>query len=129
MSDKTNATEKKTAKPTTVDDYVATKVLPEHQPIVAMLREFMREHAPLAKEVIKWNEPVWQGKKPIAVLSASKNHIAFVFSRGVEVTDKYGLLEGQGNVSRYVKITSFDHINLEALRDYVRQAVELDATQ
>jgi len=112
-----------------VDEYVQTQVAPEHRALVAMIRAFMRDHAPAAKEVIKWNQPVWQGSAPIVVISASKEHVLLIFSRGAEFTDSYGLLEGEGGVSKHVKLTSLAAINQDALRDYVRQAVELDATK
>jgi hypothetical protein len=35
-----------------VDEYVKTRVLPEFQPVVAMLRELMREMAPDVEEGI-----------------------------------------------------------------------------
>jgi hypothetical protein len=43
-----------------------------------------------------------------------------------EFEDKYGLLEGVGKVSKNVGIGRVEHINRDAPRYYIGQAVELD---
>lgn len=111
-----------------VDEFVKTKVLPEHQPIVATLRTLMKEGAPEAAEVISYGSPAWKGNKILAIISPSKTHITFAFERGAEFTDQHGLLEGSGKKTRHVKIKKADSINQDALRDYIKQAVTLDKT-
>jgi hypothetical protein len=44
-----------------------------------------------------------------------------------EMEDKHGLLRGVGKVSRHVKLKSPDSVEEVALRDYIRQALELEA--
>ena len=112
----------------TVDDFVLTRVLPEFRPIVAMIRELMKECAPNAKEVISYGIPGYKAKRILAVISPTKKDITFAFSRGAEFEDKYGLLRGAGKVSKHVKIKDLQAINNEALRYYIEQALELDAT-
>ncbi len=46
-----------------VDEYVRTKIRPEQQEIVAMLRKLMGELAPNAKEEISYGIPAWKGKR------------------------------------------------------------------
>lgn len=46
----------------TVDEFVKTRVLPEFQPIAAMLRELMREMAPDAHEEIRYGIPAYKGR-------------------------------------------------------------------
>lgn len=41
----------------TVDEFVQHKVLPEFRPVVAMLRELMRECAPDASEIMSYGIP------------------------------------------------------------------------
>jgi hypothetical protein len=65
----------------------------------------------------------------MVVISANKNHVLLIFSRGAEFTDQYGLLEGEGDVSKHIKLTSTADLNQAALRDYVQQAVQLDAVK
>ena len=110
----------------TVDDFVETKVLPEFQPIVAMIRELMKECAPNAKEVISYGIPAYKAKRILVVISPTKKDITFAFSRGAEFEDKYGLLRGVGKVSKHVKIKNLADANKDALRYYIKQALEFD---
>jgi hypothetical protein len=111
----------------TVDNFVKHKVLPEHKDIVAMIRKLMRELAPNAREMIGYGIPVWKGNRILAVISPTKRDITFAFSRGAEFEDKYGLLQGVGKVSKHVKIRDPKDVNKDALRYYIRQALEFDA--
>ncbi|MEN3270815.1 DUF1801 domain-containing protein [Pseudonocardia sp.] len=110
-----------------VDEYVTTKVLPQHQGIVDALRDLMAECAPQAQEVILYGSPAWKGTKSLAIISPSKAHITFALERGAEFDDAHGLLDGSGKRTRHVKIRSLDELNTDALRDYIAQAVRLDA--
>lgn len=110
-----------------VDAFVKTKVPPEQQEIAAAIRKLMREAAPDAVETISYGIPAWRGNRVLVVMNPSKSGITFSFSRGAGFTDKYGLLEGVGKVSRHVKIKSLKDLDKAALEDYIRQALELDA--
>jgi hypothetical protein len=110
-----------------VDEFVRSRVLPQYHGIVAMIRELMREMAPNANELISYGIPAWKCNKILAVISPTKKDITFSFSRGAEFKDKYGLLQGVGKISKYVKIKSLDEVNKEALKYYVKQALEFDA--
>ncbi len=109
-----------------VDEFVQTKVLPKYRDIVAMLRELMHEMAPDARETISYGIPAYRRRHIIVVISPTKKDITFAFSRGAEFDDKYGLLRGVGKVSKHVKIKSLDEVNKEALKYYIKQALELD---
>ena len=110
----------------TVDDFIEAKVLPEFRPIVAMIRELMRECAPNVKEVISYGIPAYKAKRLLAVISPTKKDITFAFSRGAEFEDKYDLLRGVGKVSKHVKIKKLADVNMEALRYYIKQSLEFD---
>ncbi|MBI4302863.1 MAG: DUF1801 domain-containing protein [Chloroflexi bacterium] len=109
-----------------VDEFVRTRVLPEHRDIVAMLRELMREIAPNAQEVISYGIPAYKGKRILVVISPTKKDITFAFSLGAEFEDKYSLLRGVGKVSKHVKIMNLKDANKDALRYYIKQALKLD---
>ena len=111
-----------------VDRYVRTKVRPEQQDAIAMLRQLMRDCVPDAEEVISYGIPAWKRNRVLVVISPSKTHLTFAFSRGAEFEDSYGLLEGVGKVSKHVKIKDLAGVNQDALRDYIRQAVKFDDT-
>jgi hypothetical protein len=114
--------------PMTVDEFVETRVSPEYRGIVTMLRELMQEIAPDAQEAISYGIPVFKRKHGVAVISPTKKDITFSFSRGAEFEDKYGLLRGVGHVSKHVKIKSLDTVDREALKYYIRQALDLDGS-
>ena len=89
---------------TTIDEFLKHKVLPEHRPIVAMLRALMKECAPEAKEQISYGILMWRQKRGLAVISPTKKDITFAFSQGAKFDDKFSLLQGAGKVSKHVKI-------------------------
>ena len=111
----------------TVDEFVQTRVLPEFHPVVALIRELMKECAPEAKEIISYGIPAYRIKRIIAVISPTRKDITFAFSRGLSFEDRYGLLRGMGKVSRHVKIKSVAGANQEAMRYYIKQALEFEA--
>jgi hypothetical protein len=110
----------------TVDDFVQAKVLPEFHPIVAMIRDLMKECAPDAQEIISYGIPAYRAKRIVAVISPTKKDITFAFSRGAAFDDPYNLLHGVGKVSKHVKIQNLADVNMDALRYYIQQALEHD---
>lgn len=125
-SKRTNHRERPPSVPT-VDEFVRVRVLPEHREIVAILRALMKEHATTVKEVISYGIPAFRGKRILAVISPTKRDITLAFSRGAEFEDTYGLLSGVGKTSKHIKIRDPDHLNAEAIRYYIKQALELDS--
>jgi hypothetical protein len=113
-------------KPTTVDAFVKIRVLPEFQPIVAMIRELMQEYAPNVKEIMSYGIPSYRARRIIAVISPTRKDITFAFSRGAEFADRYGMLKGVGRVSKHVKFKKAAEVNKTALRYYIKQALKLD---
>ncbi len=111
----------------TVDEFIQGKVLPEFHPVVALIRELMKECAPNAKEIISYGIPAYRAKRILAVISPTKKDITFAFSRGAEFDDPYGLLRGVGIVSKNVKLKTVADVNKDALRYYIQQALEFDA--
>jgi Domain of unknown function (DU1801) len=60
------------------------------------------------------------------VISPTKKDITFSFSKGAEFEDKYGLLQGVGKVSKYVKIKNLKEANKAVLKYCIKQALKLD---
>jgi len=110
-----------------VDDFVQQKVPPEFHDIVTMVRALMRECARSATEQISYGIPMWKGKGPVAWISPTKRDITFGFTYGAEFEDRYGLLKGKGKHAKHVKIRSLADADEDALRSYIRQALERDA--
>ena len=110
----------------TVDEFIQDKVLPGVRPVVEVIRNLMKECAPEAQELISYGIPAYRRKRIIAVISPTKKDITLSFSRGNQFEDTYQLLRGVGKVSRHVKLKSVETANMEALRYYIRQAIEWD---
>jgi len=110
----------------TVDQFVKTKVLPEFQPIVEILRKLLHKYAPDAKAIMSYGIPNYGGNRGLAVISPAKTHITLAFSRGADFEDKYGLLEGVGKVSKNVRFRDLKDINEDSLRYYIKQTLEFD---
>lgn len=92
-------------------------------PLFLDVRACVLAAAPAFNESIKW--------KNCLVYATAKNHIqtvvgkgkvSLIFFEGVALIDKYGLLEGDGNKARTMRITSAD-FNKKALTDYVKQTL------
>jgi hypothetical protein len=110
----------------TVDEFVNSRVLPEFQPVVAMIRALMKECAPNVQEMVSYGIPAYKAKRILAVISPTKKDITLSFSRGAQFEDPYGLLKGVGKSSKHVKIKNLAGANQEALRYYIQQALEFD---
>lgn len=110
----------------TVDEFVRRRVLSEYRSIVAELRKLMRDGAPGAREVISYGVPMYRQGRTLAVISPTKQGITLAFSRGADFNDKYGLLEGVGKRSKNVRMRTLKDVNKEALRYYLKQALEFD---
>ncbi len=113
---------------TSVDEWVNSKILSEHQETVTMLRALVRECAPRAEELISYNMPVFKaGGQVFAWILGTKRDVTFSFRAGTRLEDKHGLLRGVGKTARHVKLKQPDSVDKEVLRYYIRQAVALDA--
>jgi hypothetical protein len=108
----------------TVDEFVETQILPEYRPIAQALRVLVRECAPDSQEAFSYGMPVFKLQRIFAYITASKQGITFSFVRGVHFEDPYGLLGGRGKWARNVKIKRLEDIHEEALREYIRQALD-----
>jgi hypothetical protein len=113
---------------TTIDDFLKHRVLPEHKGIVAMLRTMMRQCAPAAREEISYGILMWKQKRALAVVSPTKKDITFAFSQGAKFEDKFDMLQGVGKVSKHVKIKNLKSTPNAAIKYYIKQAIQLDAT-
>ncbi len=93
-------------------------------PLFLEIRDCVLAAGPSLNESIKW--------KNCLVYGTSKNHVqtvvgkgkvSLIFFDGVSLKDAYGLLEGDGNKARTLRITSSD-FNRNALQDYVKQTLK-----
>ena len=81
---------------------------------------------PDAAASIKWSQPVFEQNGPFCYVRAFKNHVNFGFWRGAELPDPEGLLQGDGEKMRHIKLSSTDDVAPDAFAALVRSAVELN---
>jgi hypothetical protein len=116
-----------------IDAYVEAKVLPAFRPIVAAFRELARSEFPQLTEEMRGGTeaypgvPVYRLKRIVVTISPTKKGITFNFTDGGSFDDPYGLLEGVGNKTRNVRWAKPEQFDAEAMRCYLRQAVEADS--
>ena len=111
----------------TVDEFVQSRVLPQYRDVVQLIRRYMREMAPDAKEVFSYGMPCWKGRWIFAFVSQGQKGITLSFVRGHDFEDGYALLKGVGKSARHLKYRSVDKMDKEVLAYYVRQALDLDS--
>ena len=91
------------------------------------LVELVRASAADATASIKWAQPVFESDGPAIWIRAYPRTVSIGFWRGAEMTDRHGLLLGEGDRMRHVTLREGEPIPEDAIRDYVGQAIELNA--
>lgn len=106
------------------DLYLADRP-PQHRQWIGVLRRFVRHTAPALVESVKWGNGCWlHGKAPVAYVYSAPDHLQFGFIRGSSLADPQGLLRGNGQYVRHVRITKRSHIDEAALAALLLQAIE-----
>ena len=83
--------------------------------------------APQATQAIKWSQPVFELGGPFAFIRLAAKHVTFGFWRGAELKDPRGVLEGDGDRMKHIKLRSAT-LDEPLLRGFIRQAIKLNAT-
>ena len=112
----------------TVDEYIAA-FDDWRTDAMKRLREVVKEGAPHSAVGIKWAQPVWEWNGPMIWMKAYPKHVDIGFWRGTEMDDPKKVLTGDGERMRHIKVTSVDDIPADALRDLVKQAVQLNTAK
>lgn len=95
----------------------------KHQRLIRALRRFVRRVAPELQESVKWGNGCWlAGKTPVAYVYAAEDYVQFGFVRGSALPDPEGLLEGQGQHVRHVKVHRLTDIAERAFAALLRAA-------
>ena len=113
------------AEHTTVDRYVAA--YPDWRgEAMGRIRAALRAGAPDATESFKWAQPVWESNGPFAWMKAYGSHVNVGFWRGTELSDAEGLLEGEGDRMRHIRIGSDDPVLEAFISAFAAEAVALN---
>jgi hypothetical protein len=109
----------------TIDNFIRA-LDPERREIVVALRTIIHKAIPKAEESIKWGSPWWTQNGYVCCIYTAGDHINFGFSRGVELTDPDGLLEGTGKGMRHVKLNSVKDIRKTQFTAWLKEAAKLN---
>ncbi len=111
-----------------VDEYVAG--FPDWRgDVLVRLRKLVHEAGPDAVEALKWGQPVWSANGPAIYAKAFANQVNLGFWRGADLDDPDGLLAGDGARMKHLRLSNGDALPEDAIRSFVRQAIELNATR
>lgn len=106
----------------TFDLYLADQP-PRNQRLIRALRRFVARTAPKLQESVKWGNGCWlKGKDPVAYVYSATDYVQFGFIRGSALADPRGLLEGQGQYVRHIKVRKPADIDEAAFGALLRQA-------
>ena len=85
----------------------------------------MKRVAPKLEESVKWSNGCWlKGKAPVCYVYAAPTYTQFGFIRGSSLDDPKGLLEGNGQYVRHVKVPTVADIDEKAFAALLRQAMK-----
>lgn len=97
--------------------------------ICKKLRALIFKAAPNIKEELKWTMPNYSINGMIFAIAAFKGHVSFTFFKGATIKDTHKIFEpSMSAYMRSVKFTAADEVNEKVMLDYIRRAIELDAT-
>lgn len=93
-------------------------------PLFLDIRDCILKAGPSLNESIKWRNCLVYGTTKNHIQTVlGKGKVSLIFFEGVSLQDTHGLLEGEGNKARTMRINSPD-FNKAALTDYVRQTLQ-----
>ena len=106
-----------------VNEYIAS-LRDDIAPLFLAIRSCILDAGPSFNESIKWKNCLVYGTTKNHIQTVvGKDKVSLIFFEGVSLKDNYGLLEGDGNKARTMRIASAD-FNKRALADYVKQTLE-----
>lgn len=105
------------------DLYLADRTPPQRR-LIKALRTFVATTAPHLVEAVKWGNGCWLADgKPVAYVYADTDHVQFGFLRGAAFADPRGLLQGNGQYVRHVKVRQPGDIDEVAFTALLQQAL------
>jgi len=107
----------------TFDKYLAAQ-RPKKAAIVRAVRRFVKKHAPKLTEAVKWGNGCWvKGKAFVAyVYTGYEGYVQFGFVKGSSLKDPKGLLHGEGQYVRHVKLFKPSDLKDKAIVSLLKQA-------
>jgi hypothetical protein len=96
---------------------------PKNRSIIRALRRFVKRVESGLEESVKWGNGCWvKGKVPISYVYSAPDYVQFGFFRGSALKDPRGLLEGNGQYVRHIKVRKPSDIDEDVFKALLRQA-------
>ncbi|MBA3549084.1 MAG: DUF1801 domain-containing protein [Nannocystis sp.] len=115
-------------KTTPIAEFVLDRLSGWQAEAVEALCALVLSEAPEATQAIKWSQPVFELGGPFAFIRLAAKHVTFGFWRGADLKDPRGVLEGEGDRMKHIKLRSAT-LDEPLLRGFIRQAIKLNATR
>ncbi len=112
---------------TPIAEFVLDRLSGWQAEAVEALCALVLREAPQATQAIKWSQPVFELGGPFAFIRLAAKHVTFGFWRGADLKDPRGVLEGEGDRMKHIKLRSAT-LDEPLLRGFIRQAIKLNAT-
>jgi len=119
------------------DDYLDDQPA-KNRSIIRALRRLVKRVEPGLEESVKWGNGCWvkrkmskekmskgtvpNGKVPVAYVYSAPDHVQFGFLHGSSLKDPKGLLAGNGQYVRHVKVRKPSDIDEAVFKAFLRQA-------
>ena len=114
------------------DDYLDDQPA-KNRSIIRALRRFVKRVEPKLEESVKWGNGCWvkektpkekvpKGKVPVSYVFSAPDHVQFGFFHGSKLKDPKGVLEGNGQYVRHVKVRKPSDIDQNVFKAFLRQA-------
>lgn len=107
------------------DAYLADQA-PRNRTIIRALRKFVKRVAPRLEESVKWGNGCWvSANGSVSYVYSAPEYVQFGFFGGSALKDPKGLLQGEGQHVRHIKVRRTSEIDETAFAALLRQAVRL----
>jgi hypothetical protein len=107
------------------DDYLEDQP-PRNRSTIRALRRFVKRVEPTLEESVKWGNGCWVKEKvPVSYVYSAPDHVQFGFFRGSALKDPQGLLQGNGQYVRHVKLRKPSDIDETAFKAFLHQAARI----
>ena len=95
---------------------------------IAQFRALILKTAPEVTEEWKWGVPVWSNKGNVVASGVFKDHVKLNFFKGASLSDPKHLFNSglDANATRAIDISEGDDIDMAALKELVRVAVDFN---
>ncbi|MBC7877866.1 MAG: DUF1801 domain-containing protein [Anaerolineales bacterium] len=95
---------------------------------IANFRKLILKTAPEVTEEWKWGVPVWSYQGNVVASGIFKDHVKLNFFKGASLKDPKKLFNAglEAKATRAIDISEGEKINEAALKDLIRQAVDLN---